>query len=83
MAGSRFDLVCANNAWVGVGKYTQEGDRLRFSFRALTKNGEVIKNPEAVEYVFSGRGNEMTMSLPEGARNWTWSRILPGEDAQR
>ncbi len=82
-SGSGFELVCAKDTWVGVGRYSKEGDRLRFTFQALASKGEVIKQPEPVEFIFSGRGNEMTVRLPDSPREWVWKRILPGEDADR
>ncbi len=81
VAGSGFELVCARDEWVGLGRYSREGDRLRFTFTALTRKGEVVKRPEPVEFVFSGRGNEMALRLPNGSREWVWQRILPSQDS--
>jgi hypothetical protein len=81
-SGSNFELVCAGDSWVGVGRYSKEGDSLKFAFQALASRGEVIKEPQPVEFVFEGRGNEMSMRLPEATTDWTWRRILPSDDAK-
>jgi hypothetical protein len=75
-----FDLVCAGDAWVGVGRYQRADDRLIFRFSALTRRGEVVKSPAPSEFVVVGRGNEM--DLKQGATAFVWTRVLASEDAK-
>jgi hypothetical protein len=83
IAGSGFELVCSQDAWVGVGRYQKDGDRLRFSFTALTRQGVVVRDPQPVEFIFRGKGNELVLRRPESESEWTWHRILPGEDTEQ
>ena len=75
-----FELVCASDAWVGVGRYERDSDRLILRFSALANKGEVVKNPAPVEFSFTGRGNEM--ELRSGSGVYVWKRVLASEDTK-
>ena len=80
----RFELVCKDNVWVGVGNTTRQGDELTFSFVALTHQGQALKDPAPVGIrITESAGNRMRVRFLGSDLTAEWNRRLPAADQTR
>jgi hypothetical protein len=72
----RFDVSCRQDPyWMGAGEYDRTSTGIRLSFKALTRRGEVLRDkPSPIDLAIAGRGNSMTLSLPNGG-DYVWQRV--------
>ena len=73
-AEGRFDVACAKDAWLGQGKWTHDGARLRLEYSALARLGRVVEQPAPLEYEYEGRGNELV--LRHIGTEYRWTRAM-------
>jgi hypothetical protein len=74
-----FDLVCANDAWIGAGRYDRTGEKLVFRYEALARKDEVVRDPPNLELTYVGRGNTLELRELHSREAFSWHRVMGGQ----